>query len=85
MINLILGADAWTDIDADVEALVDKWQVSEGDTVQAGQVLLTVVLIKASMDIVAPGAGRVEKILVPSGATFVRGAVLGRLQEAPSI
>lgn len=84
MIDLILSADAWTDIDAEVEALVDKWQVSEGDTVQAGQALLTVILIKASMDIVAPVAGRIEKIVVPSGATFARGAVLGRLQEAPS-
>ena len=84
MIDLILSADAWTDIDAEVEALVDKWQVSEGDTVQAGQALLTIVLIKASMDIVAPVAGRIEEIVVPSGATFARGAILGRLQEAPS-
>lgn len=84
MIDLMLNADAWTDVDADVEALVDQWKVSEGDTVQAGQVLLTVVLIKASMDIVAPAAGRMEKILVPSGATFARDAILGRLQEALS-
>jgi pyruvate/2-oxoglutarate dehydrogenase complex dihydrolipoamide acyltransferase (E2) component len=84
MIDLILSADAWTDIDAEVEALVDKWQVSEGDGVQAGQALLTVVLIKASLEIVAPVAGRIEKIVVPSGVTFTRGAILGRLQEVPS-
>ena len=85
MIDLILSADSWTDIDTEVEALVDKWHVSEGDIVKVGQSLITVVLIKASMDIVAPSDGRIEKILVPSGATFTRGAILGRLQEALSI
>jgi pyruvate/2-oxoglutarate dehydrogenase complex dihydrolipoamide acyltransferase (E2) component len=84
MIDLILSADSWTDIDAEVEALVDTWHVSEGDIVKAGQSLITVVLIKASVDIVAPSAGSIEKILVPSGSTFARGAILGRLQEALS-
>jgi hypothetical protein len=36
MIDLILSADSWTDIDAEVEALVDTWHVSEGDIVKAG-------------------------------------------------
>ena len=85
MIDLLLSADVWTDIDADVEALLDKWFVAEGDIVQAGQVLLTVVVIKASMDILAPAAGRMDKILIPAGATFARGTVLGRLLEASSI
>ena len=85
MIDLLLSADVWTEIDDDVEALLDKWFVAEGDIVQAGQVLLTVVVIKASMDIVAPAAGRMDKILVPAGTTFARGAVLGRLQEVSSI
>lgn len=83
MTDVTLGADAWKDIDPAIEALVDKWLVAEGDTVRAGQSLATVVLVKASQDIVAPANGRIGKILVPAGQTFAQGKPIAVLQEAP--
>lgn len=82
MIDLTLDAQAWQDIDLATEALVDKWLVAEGDVVRAGQTLAQVVLVKASLELVAPVAGRIEKILVPAGQTFARGKPVAVLREA---
>jgi pyruvate/2-oxoglutarate dehydrogenase complex dihydrolipoamide acyltransferase (E2) component len=83
VIEISLDAEAWKDVEAGVEALVDEWQVAEGDTVRAGQLLAKVVLVKANLDIVAPASGRIEKIVVPAGATFARGKPIALLKEAP--
>lgn len=83
MIEITLDDQAWQDVEAGVEALVDQWLVAEGDTVRAGQPLAKVVLVKASLDVVAPAAGRIEQIVVPAGATFARGKPIARLKEAP--
>jgi len=77
-----LGADAWKDVDAGVEALLDKWLVAEGDSVRAGQHLANVVLVKANLDIVAPASGRIERILVKANDTFARGKPIAVLKEA---
>lgn len=81
MIEITLAAEAWTDIDAGTEALVDKWLVVEGDTVHAGQPIANVVLVKTNQEIVAPADGRIEKILVKSEETFARGKPIGLLKE----
>lgn len=81
MIDITLGADAWKDIDPGIEALVDKWLVAEGDAVSAGQTLAHVVLVKTTMDIVAPTKGLIEKILVQAGETFAQGKPIARLRE----
>ena len=83
MIEVSLDDAAWQDVEAGVEALVDQWLVAEGDAVRAGQPLAKVVLVKATLDIVAPAAGRVERIVVPAGETFARGKPIARLKEAP--
>lgn len=82
MSDITLGADAWKDIDPAIEALVDKWLVAEGDAVNAGQTLAHVVLVKTTMDIVAPAKGRIEKILVQAEETFAQGKPIARLKEA---
>lgn len=82
MTDVTLGAQAWQDIEPATEALVDKWLVAEGDVVRAGQTLAQVVLVKASLELVAPAAGRIEKILVPAGQTFARGKPVAVLREA---
>ena len=82
MTDVTLDAQAWQDIDPATEALVDKWLVAEGDVVRAGQTLAQVVLVKASLELVAPAAGRIEKILVTAGHTFARGKPVAVLQEA---
>jgi pyruvate/2-oxoglutarate dehydrogenase complex dihydrolipoamide acyltransferase (E2) component len=82
MIEITLAANAWKDIDPGTEALLDKWLVREGDTVRAGQPIANVVIIKASQEIVAPAAGRIEKILVKSEETFAQGKPLALLKES---
>jgi pyruvate/2-oxoglutarate dehydrogenase complex dihydrolipoamide acyltransferase (E2) component len=82
MIEITLAANAWKDIDPGTEALLDKWLVREGDTVRAGQPIANVVIIKASQEIVAPAAGRIEKILVKSEETFTQGKPIALLKEA---
>jgi pyruvate/2-oxoglutarate dehydrogenase complex dihydrolipoamide acyltransferase (E2) component len=80
--EITLRADAWKDVEPGVEALLDKWLVGEGDTVRAGQLLANVVLVKSNLDVVAPAAGRIEKILVPANDTFAQGKPIALLKEA---
>jgi pyruvate/2-oxoglutarate dehydrogenase complex dihydrolipoamide acyltransferase (E2) component len=82
MREITLAADVWTGVDEGVEALVDAWQVAEGDVVRQGQVLASVVLVKASQDIPAPADGRIDRILVKAGETFARGAPIALFAEA---
>jgi len=82
VIEITLGSDAWKDVEPGVEALVDKWLVSAGDTVRAGQLLANVVIVKTNQDIVAPADGRIEKILVPANETFAQGKPIALLKEA---
>lgn len=81
MTDIVLADSAWEGVDQGTEALVDEWLVSEGDRVGEGQVVAKVVLVKATMDIAAPAAGLIEKILVPADETFARGKVLAVLRE----
>lgn len=82
MSQVSLSADAWQGIDPATEALVDRWLVAEGDTVRAGQPLVNVILVKSTMEVVAPTDGRLEKILLKAGETFARGKPLAELKEA---
>lgn len=82
MSEVTLDAQAWTDIDPATEALVDKWLVAEGDAVRAGQPLANVVLVKANLEVAAPAAGRIARILVPAGETFAQGKPIAMLEAA---
>src|SRR6185503_16388389 len=62
------------------EATVINLLVKEGDRVQADQDVIEVETNKATMNVRAPGAGRVEKILVKLNESYPVGAVLGRLE-----
>ena len=79
-IDITLGAAAWEGVDANAQALVDRWLVSEGGRVSAGDVLARVVLVKTTLEVTAPEAGLLEHILVPAGENFARGQPLARLR-----
>ena len=76
MIEIKHPDTAWDGVQDGAEALLDKWLVAENVLVKKGQILVTVVLVKAAMDIEAPEDGRIEKILVKDGQSFISGAVL---------
>jgi len=81
-LHIRLPDEMWTDVEPGTEALLDKWLVQEGDTVAANQPLASVVLIKTAVDVVAPAAGRIVKILVPVDGTFGRGHDLALLEPS---
>jgi biotin carboxyl carrier protein len=52
--------------------------------VKKGQVLVAVVLVKATIDIEAPEDGFIEKIIVKDGESFKNGAVLANFTASAS-
>ncbi len=82
MIAIGLEDNAWKDVEPGTEALVDRWLVREGEPVQAGAALVVVVLVKTSVELVAPVDGVLDRIGVAAGATFARGVPVGWLREA---
>ena len=81
MTSIVLDDSVWKGIEPDTEALVEKWLVGEGEHVAAGQVVVMTMLIKASLEVAAPAAGVIEKILVPAEASFAPGQILATLRE----
>lgn len=79
MTAIVLLQEAWEDVDEGTEALLDEWLVAEGDTVQAGQIVCRVVLVKANHEVQAPIAGRVIAINVAEEDYFGCGAALAEL------
>lgn len=66
-------------IEAGDGALLSAWRVSEGDHVQAGQVLARLLVLGESVDVPAPHAGIVEEILVPVGEPVRPGHTLATM------
>ncbi|MBV5268511.1 MAG: lipoyl domain-containing protein, partial [Burkholderiaceae bacterium] len=65
MIEIKLDAAAWDGAQDATQALLEKWLVTENEKVKKGQALVTVVMVKATIDIEAPSDGYIEKILIP--------------------
>lgn len=81
MTNVLMADNVWADVEEGTEALLQEWQVKQGDTVAAGQVLVLAELVKTTHEIVAPVAGRVAAILVQESETFGRCKVLAQIEE----
>lgn len=79
MTAIHLQDDAWEDIDEGTEALLDEWHVSEGDSVEAGQLVASVMVVKTSFEVLAPAAGTIGKLLVAAQDNFSRGQALAEL------
>ncbi|PVY57067.1 MULTISPECIES: lipoyl domain-containing protein [unclassified Simplicispira] len=80
MTAIVLNADAWQDVEPGTEALVEDWLVKEGDHVSAGQPVVSVVVVKANHEVLAPMDGVIGKILVAAEETFKPGQALATLQ-----
>lgn len=79
-VDVSLPAAVWEGVDANAQALLDRWLVAEGAAVVAGQPLARAVVVKANVEVVAPAAGVLGKILVPAGENFGREQALATLQ-----
>jgi pyruvate/2-oxoglutarate dehydrogenase complex dihydrolipoamide acyltransferase (E2) component len=67
---------------ADDEIEVLAVEVTAGQEVAEGDVLVEVATDKANMDVVAPSAGRVAEVLVAEGDDVPGDTVLVRLEAA---
>ena len=54
------------------EGTLSKWNIKEGDTVSAGQVIAEIETDKATMEVEAVDEGVVDAILVPAGTEGVK-------------
>jgi pyruvate/2-oxoglutarate dehydrogenase complex dihydrolipoamide acyltransferase (E2) component len=79
-VAITLDAALWAGVDEGAQALVDSWLVTEGSHVDAGQALVRVVLVKSTLEVSAPSAGVLERVLVPAGENFARGQPLAQLR-----
>jgi pyruvate/2-oxoglutarate dehydrogenase complex dihydrolipoamide acyltransferase (E2) component len=80
VIEISIPDEAWADVEAGTEALLDEWFVAAGDTVEAGQIIGTVMVVKTAIELMAPTAGVIESLDVSATQNFARGAVLARLR-----
>lgn len=81
MIDVVMAGNVWDDVEEGTEALLQEWQVKEGDQVAAGQVLVLAELVKTTHEVTAPAAGRVLALLTAEGETFGRSKVLAQIGE----
>ena len=66
------------------EGTVANWHKKVGDSVVVDEILLDVETDKVSMEIPAPTAGVITKILVPAGTTVEVGTVLAVIENSAS-
>jgi pyruvate/2-oxoglutarate dehydrogenase complex dihydrolipoamide acyltransferase (E2) component len=79
MNDVTLDPHLWLTLEAGDQARLERWLVSEGDVVHAGELLAQARLVQQTVDIAAPHTGVLESILVPAGERFARGAVLAQV------
>jgi pyruvate/2-oxoglutarate dehydrogenase complex dihydrolipoamide acyltransferase (E2) component len=72
VVGVRLDAQVWQGVDGDTEALLESWLIPEGGAVAAGDRIAVAVLIKTTLDVIAPATGVLRQILVPKDATFGR-------------
>jgi len=66
------------------EVQIGQWRKSEGDAVQADEVLVEIETDKAAMDLPAPVSGVLSKILKVSGQDAAVGEVIAYIEEGAS-
>ncbi len=67
-----------------VEGEIVRWLVQEGDVLREDQPMVEVMTDKATVEIPTPKAGRVERIMVPSGKLCAVGEVMVVIATADS-
>ena len=82
MIEIKLDAAAWDGAQDDAQALLEKWLVAENEKVKKGQALVTVVLVKATIDIEAPSDGFIQQIFVQKDESFAFGTILATFKKS---
>jgi pyruvate/2-oxoglutarate dehydrogenase complex dihydrolipoamide acyltransferase (E2) component len=82
MIEITLPNEAWQDVEPGTEALLEDWMVAPGDSVKAGQAVAVVVMVKTSIEVMAPADGVIEEILIAKDDTVAQGKPLAQMRAA---
>ena len=62
-----------------VEAEVTEWMVDEGESVNEGEVVVTIATSKTEIEIEAPATGTLKQIRAREGELITPGSVLGNI------
>jgi len=63
------------------EATVARWMKKEGEAVQADELVVELETDKVNLEVAAPAAGVLSKIMTPEGATVNVGDLMGEITE----
>ena len=80
MIELVISQDEWP-TEQQADGMVVDWTATVGETVEQGQVILEIVIVKTTMEVPAPATGVLREIFVSKGKLFKPGTVLARIEE----
>ena len=67
------------------EVMIGTWKKREGDVVAIDDSIVEIESDKATVELPAPAAGTVAKVLKPSGSAAKVGEVIGYLEPAAAI
>jgi biotin carboxyl carrier protein len=82
MVTVRLDPAIWEGVEPDTEALLESWMVTAGSNVNEGDPLAVAVLVKTSIDVLAPVSGVVRQILVAKDDTFGPDQDLAIIEQA---
>ena len=80
MIELVINQNEWP-TEQQADGMVVDWTATVGETVEQGQVILEIVIVKTTMEVPAPANGVLREICVTKGKLFKPGTVLARIEE----
>lgn len=76
MVDVIIPQDLWDD---DSEGFISTWFVSNGESVEAGDLLAEVMNEKVASELLAPAAGKLV-ILAEQETPITKGQVVGKIE-----
>ena len=80
MIELVISQNEWP-TEQQADGMGVDWTATVGETVEQGQVILEIVIVKTTMEVPAPVTGVLREICVSKGKLFKPGTVLARIEE----
>ena len=80
-VEITIPAEMWTGRDAE-EAVVVNWFKREGSPVKEGEVVAEVMIEKVTLEVTAPAAGRIARILIPQNGVVRPGETLAEIAPA---
>ncbi len=82
LVEVVVTQADWPAEGKEADGLIKDWEVQVGDTVQEGDLLAEAVIVKTTLEVVAPVSGVVKEVVVGKGKLFKPDAPLALLEAA---